>query len=272
MWGRQLLLPVLLYQVVFLQDVFSYSDDDTTDNKIVGGRYIRIEQVPFQAFVLTDKNTCGGVIYSKKCVMTAAHCVVNTTKVQVRVGFTQWDDSEEKYPYRNGTAIVHEKYNNTDKKHQNFDYDIAIIKLFKELEVDDVRIAIAKLVGSGEQLADGTNCTVSGWGSLRDNSIASAYLKAAYVKKVNYNECKKVFKKQLTPRMVCAGSFYSGGYRFTNVCRGDSGGPLFDTRTKKVAGLTSHLFDCDINLPAAFTNLADPGISEWIKNHTQCEN
>ncbi|VVD03130.1 unnamed protein product [Leptidea sinapis] len=53
--------------------VFSYSVDDTTDNKIVGGRYIGIEEVPFQAFVLTDKNTCGGVIYDEEYIVTAAH-------------------------------------------------------------------------------------------------------------------------------------------------------------------------------------------------------
>ncbi|VVD03129.1 unnamed protein product [Leptidea sinapis] len=54
-------------------NVFSYSVDDTTDNKIVGGRYIGIEEVPFQAFVLTDKNTCGGVIYDEEYIVTAAH-------------------------------------------------------------------------------------------------------------------------------------------------------------------------------------------------------
>ncbi|VVC94709.1 unnamed protein product [Leptidea sinapis] len=247
MWGRQLLLPVLLYQVVFLQDVFSYSDDDTTDNKIVGGRYISIEEVPFQAFIKTEKNVCGGVIFSKIFILTAAHCV---DKVQVRVGFSQRDDSQEKYPYINGTSIVHEKYNNTDMKHPNFDYDIALIKLLKELTVDGDRIAIAKLVGSGEQLADGTKCTVSGWGAIKERFPASPYLKAAYVKKVNYNKCRKVFKKHLTPRMVCAGSFSSEPYLFTNVCRGDSGGPLFDTRTKKVEGLTSFLIHCDRNQPA----------------------
>ncbi|VVC96992.1 unnamed protein product [Leptidea sinapis] len=171
----------------------------------------------------------------------------------------------------NGTYTVHEKYNNPGKN-TNFDWDVAVIKLSKKLKLDGVKIAKATFVKPGKELADGTNCTASGWGATREYGPPSANLKSTFLAKVNYTKCLEDYKTYLTPRMVCAEAPISRFIRFSNICRGDSGGPLFVTSTKEVCGLSSFLYDCDEYMPAVFTNLADPGISEWIKNHTQSEN
>ncbi|VVD03634.1 unnamed protein product, partial [Leptidea sinapis] len=118
----------------------------------------------------------------------------------------------------NGTYTVHEKYNNPGKN-TNFDYDIALIKLLKKLKLDGVKIAKATFVERGKELADGTNCTVSGWGSTTEGGAPSAYLKSAFLEKVNYKECSKDYEKYLTPRMVCAAPPSDRWAEFSNVCR-----------------------------------------------------
>lgn len=51
--------------------------NDNSQDKIVGGQPVIIEQYPYQASVRhLDHHICGGVILDYNTIITAAHCIV----------------------------------------------------------------------------------------------------------------------------------------------------------------------------------------------------
>lgn len=70
----------------------------------------------------------------------------------------------------------------------------------------------------------GKTCTVSGWGTKDDGSLAEKGLREADVPVVSNNECnaKISYNGEILSKMMCAG-YAKGG---KDGCQGDSGGPL----------------------------------------------
>lgn len=67
---------------------------------------------------------------------------------------------------------------------------------------------------------------------------------------------------EITDRMICAGTTGK------DSCTDDSGGPLVLNNITQV-GIVSWGIGCaEPNFPGVYTNLANPGIQEWIKNVT----
>jgi hypothetical protein len=71
-----------------------------------------------------------------------------------------------------------------------------------------------------EDVDEGEDLMVVGWGSDSESGEGQTQLHAAYVGYVGQSECKKRYSDFITDRMMCFG----GGSR--DACAGDSGGPL----------------------------------------------
>ena len=75
---------------------------------------------------------CGGSIISENVILTAAHCVTNTSKIWIQMGHSNMS-SEEAIEKKVKSALIHPDYNPSSKLKLN---DIALLKLNEDLIFD----------------------------------------------------------------------------------------------------------------------------------------
>ncbi|XP_065073440.1 trypsin 5G1-like [Ochlerotatus camptorhynchus] len=204
-----------------------------SDGRIIGGFLVDITEVPFQVALLKgDRHLCGGVIIDDRWILTAAHCVqpqpnVTLSGLKIRIA--------SNFQAKGGEVIdvftcrVHPKFDV-----RRADYDVALLKLEKKLNLTDAFYAV-DLPKSLEPVEDGTCLQLSGWGLTMTELESREILRAVQIPAVNQDECRKAYKGfafQITDRMLCAG-YVDGQLAY----QGDSGGPLVDER--KLVGITS---------------------------------
>uniref|UniRef100_A0A0A9ZFZ3 Trypsin 3A1 n=1 Tax=Lygus hesperus TaxID=30085 RepID=A0A0A9ZFZ3_LYGHE len=224
--------------------------------KIVGGVVANITAAPYQVSIrnVNGQHFCGGTIISSRSVLTAAHCVIGTSRRlyvvagvdKVNVGFLN--------PVT--IAVVHKDFNN-----ETMENDLAILRVGRDLDIDNVT---RKALPIATKLPpDGTLCTTSGWGSTYfdpGNAEASIDLRITDVPIYNLERCR--FQLGYVPEgQICAG-YEDGGH---DSCQGDSGGPL-ECRGK-LTGIVSWGLNCGKpRQPGAYTSV--PFYKDWILLHT----
>lgn len=230
-----LLIGVLVTGILCTEDINSlseeYHDNDSlseedshhqlenNDERIVGGQEANIKDYPWQVSIQRgNSHLCGGSLYSKDIVITAAHCIDNATTeyLQVRLGSAKFNEGGQLVQvaeYR-----IHEDYNSS-----TYEHDIALVRLATPVTLNrQVKtIKLARRIPTFR-----TNAIVTGWGSTRAGSYStSSILQAANVKLIRTEDCASKtygYGALIKPGMICA---YAQG---KDACEGDSGGPLIN--------------------------------------------
>uniref|UniRef100_H2YNK9 Granzyme M n=1 Tax=Ciona savignyi TaxID=51511 RepID=H2YNK9_CIOSA len=232
---------------------------------ISGGTSSRTGEWPWMAFIDLSRNLsllslldlrglmstsfCGGSLVGEQHVVTAAHCMGAIIPEDLRVYLGVTNRSNEHNPHQQVTILVnnHPTYltNNARFGVQNFDHDIAVLRLDRPVTITDyVRpICVPRSQrhktlperGYHSQETDRVQYmkrgVVTGWG--KDASGNSAIiLQKVRVPFVPRPTCVRLFSEQagelgiaglsVTNNMICAG--YANKNR--DSCYGDSGGPL----------------------------------------------
>lgn len=209
-----------------------------------------ISLVPWQASVQVDgKQHCGGVIYSKDIIITAAHCLkrILDSPVSVRVGTADIDKGGHVVPV--SKIILHERFNEKTKAN-----DIAVLHLKSSLLMgEDIRtIPLADKPPS-----PGAPALVSGWGRVGSKLPKPDVLLATDVHIVDHEQCNKAYNGKLDKTMICASAFGK------DACRSDSGGPLISDG--KLVGIVSFGKGCaEPHFPGVYANVAE--LMPWILN------
>ena len=177
---------------------------------VVGGTPAAEGEFPFMVHLSMG---CGGALYAKDVVLTAAHCVGRSgrnTSITVTAGAADLRSS----------AVV--KVRSTKVKrapgYHHKGRDWALIKLARPLDLPTLNIADDDSYNKG-------TFTVIGWGATKEGSHSrpSRLLKAK-VPFVGDSRCKRHYGNRLVPaEEMCAG-YPRGG---VDTCSGDSGGPMF---------------------------------------------
>lgn len=169
---------------------------------------------------------CGGSLVSDRFVITAAHCLersdLATTygtnykeKLRVRLAdHIESKKSNKERIYNIEDMKIHENYDN-----ETLDNDIAIIKLATQVKFNKYVSPIC-LPFEGQDFT-GRIATAIGWGILHHQGLkGSDILMEVKVSVWDISRCKAVYGRDMTDRMMCAGTEGKG------TCEGDSGGPL----------------------------------------------
>ncbi|MFF4254589.1 S1 family peptidase [Streptomyces sp. NPDC001663] len=177
---------------------------------VVGGTPAAQNEFPFMVHLSMG---CGGALYKKDVVLTAAHCVRgsgNNTRITVTAGVNELNSSSA-IKVRSTKVKQAPGYDGTGK-------DWALIKLARPINLPTLKIATNTRYNRGV-------FTVAGWGDTKeDGGTGSNKLLKATVPYVPDSQCKWHYGNRLTPKdELCAG-YPQGG---VDTCQGDSGGPMF---------------------------------------------
>ncbi|MFJ2258320.1 S1 family serine peptidase [Streptomyces sp. NPDC087844] len=177
---------------------------------IVGGAPAAQGEFPFMVSLSMG---CGGSLYKKDVVLTAAHCVDgsgNNTRITATAGVADLGAAGA-IKVRSTKVVQAPGYNGNGK-------DWALIKLARPIELPTLKIATTTRYNRG-------TFTIAGWGDPAENAnTGSTKLLKAKVPFVADSKCKRHYGGRLiASQEICAGIPRGG----VDTCQGDSGGPMF---------------------------------------------
>ncbi|CAG9113891.1 unnamed protein product [Plutella xylostella] len=227
-------------------------------NRIVGGADASIEAYPaIVAIEYLDleaniwSHTCGGNILSPTYILTAAHCVDEEEPMRIRAGSS--------YRETGGTVInvqsslIHPDYGISAP----LEADIALLRLEQAL-VYGPGIQPVAIYAKGIEVPDNAAVVFAGWGDTHPDGEPSPILQDVTVYTVSYEQCRRIYGRQLTQNMLCAGVLGVGG---KGACFRDSGGPLYYGNV--LVGLPSWHYGCaDDEYPGVNTKVS--AFTDWI--------
>ncbi|KAI8791197.1 salivary glue protein Sgs-3 [Biomphalaria glabrata] len=195
--------------------------------RIIGGTNATSCEFPWMVVLYNQVagGLCGGFIIDSTHILTAAHCVAETstttkiTTVEPAVNFVVFTGSSSiatatRRVVKSITA--HEQYNGI-----TLDKDIAIVTLSLPLNFTTCQRPLC-LVNATSSPQNATRCKVMGWGvtSTAADASISTNLQWVDVPIVNDTSCRSLYGSYFSATNFCAGTLGK------DSCQGDSGGPL----------------------------------------------
>ncbi|CAF1038775.1 unnamed protein product [Adineta ricciae] len=237
-------------------------------SKIRGGDTAIWHTWPWMVSLFTSPRqgwSCAGVLINENTVLTAAHCLTQTTASEMKaiIGVHSILGKLNPMNYYSISAIHrHPKFESCCKN------DLAILKLTKSVlygpRINSVCLPYQPYatIGQGRDLVNRTG-TIIGWGDSSQNSITNTFksftLQQAEVRIFDDYQCRRAYGSVFDPNTeICAGDYN----QLADTMSGDSGGPLLVRQSDGrwvVLGITSY--------GAATTPSTAPGVYAKISAH-----
>ncbi|XP_063067968.1 uncharacterized protein LOC134459536 [Engraulis encrasicolus] len=191
------------------------------DTRVVGGSNCDPGECPWQALLVNEEGMgfCGGTILNEYFVLSAAHCMNQSTHISVVLG--EFDMNRDE-----GREARHEVQLYITHKHYipaTYHNDIALIKLKTPIKFTKfiVPACLPDREFAESVLMKQSQAMISGFGRVREGGPQSTTLQKLTVPYVDRATCIDSSSFKVSKHMFCA------GYDKENMdaCQGDSGGP-----------------------------------------------
>ncbi|KAL0275132.1 UNVERIFIED_CONTAM: hypothetical protein PYX00_003089 [Menopon gallinae] len=234
--------------------------------RVVAGRMADIDEFPYQAVIERPGRThCGASVIAPRVLLTAAHCLnpvwgkptISEKEMWVRLGSNTSLVGGRVYHIER--AVPHEKYK---PKSSDDEYDIALIFL-KEQIAFGPNVKMIRLPTRPAKVGDLAYVTGYGRQELRssDQMRQLMAIEIPILKNKVCNEIIKIFNKQISDTLLCAGR--KTGH--ADACLGDSGGPMVVDDV--IVGITASGFGCGRQgIPGIYTRVFE--YLNWIKENS----
>ncbi|XP_037552032.1 ovochymase-1 [Nematolebias whitei] len=240
------------------------------ETRIIGGQEAWAHSWPWQVSLqLSSMPACGGAIIGPQWVISAAHCFKRYNKEslwKVLAGRHDLDKPQEpeEQLVKVSRIISHNGYDLKTKER-----DVALLKLERPLVFNEFVRPIDVWMSP---LPDLLKCTITGWGSTRENGPRVNRLQEVNVTILSLDACNEYYKDKIRQSMFCAGKEEGG----VDACQGDSGGPLscFTGTRHELAGLVSWGVGCGrAKKPGVYTKVQEHvwWISEMMNSNVGLE-
>mmetsp|Transcript_1981 Transcript_1981/g.3605 ORF Transcript_1981/g.3605 Transcript_1981/m.3605 type:complete len:591 (-) Transcript_1981:52-1824(-) len=231
--------------------------------KIVGGNEAPAGEYPWYSALYRNRNGnetnvdfyCGGMLISPSFVLTAAHCKPNIGDVVVVGALCPYETGNCNQQVEFGSVeLVFKDPRYTMEITFSLGWDYMLLQLTEPIDtivpVDLDNGAFSSNYKPGKRL------WVAGMGFTDpSNLIAASRLQEAELGYVPEDSCKDNLKPmRLGQFTICA----TDTARLSDVCFGDSGGPLYDKENKVLVGLTSYGDSaCRSRIPGVYARVSD---------------
>ena len=258
-------LKIFLIIILFCCNSFAMA---ALSPKIIGGEEVTdLSELPWMVSIQyreTGAHFCTGMQIDENWVLTAAHCIHEDDYKPSELGLVIGSEDIYAPALILGAELIvtHNDYNRDNLKN-----DIALIKLE---QANGLR-SYPKLATSKEmknlELEDAP-LTIMGWGYIDDDKTLPTELMRAETVYLPWAECKKSWPANLLSTMLCIEGYKKPNE--TNVCNGDSGGPLifYKDAVPYLVGITSYgESSCRSSFPSVFTKISE--YLSWIEQQKE---
>jgi trypsin len=240
----------------------SYASVSSKSPMIVGGTAVPNGNYPFMAYVTLYRNGkrsgfCAGSLIDRNSVLTAAHCLLNTTGAVVVVGRSDLRKKNRGQEIGASRPFIHPRFIGNG-------YDAGVLKLRRPVKgIKPIKLATAK---QNNLEKPGHILTAAGWGVMKQRpDILPKRMHEVSVPVVSDSRAKRAYQSQ-GPKYLPSLNV-AAGKKGKSPCFGDSGGPLFDSGSRTQVGITSHgaVQKCGTaRYPVVYTEVNNPNIRNFI--------
>ncbi|CAG9810111.1 unnamed protein product [Chironomus riparius] len=244
---------------------------------IVEGENFNRGSYPWMAVLINKTNDvhCGGVLVSRRKVLTAAHCIITKTRIVYS------KDDLKVLLGSHDLSLIHEinriviliedikVHDNWNHELDAFINDIAVVVLSDEPD-HNAKISPICLTSPDSPVLSVTEGTVIGYGKTEDTSKKYSQIpKRAHTPIHKIKTCIRQYPG--IQQFASKTSFCGGHGNGTGACLGDSGGGLFASYNNTYylfgivsASLTNTKIGCDVHSYTLYTNVTM--FFQWIQD------